>query len=146
MFRCQSCGALNRVGSGGQGTAVCGRCKTTLDTSGKPQEVDAAGFHAAVRSAQVPVLVDFWAPWCGPCHAAAPILDQVARARAGKVLVLKVNTDEQPDVASAFGIRGIPTFILFANGQEVARQSGVMPVGALDQWIAQGGMGTGARP
>jgi thioredoxin 2 len=145
MFRCRDCGALNRVPERvPAGSPVCGKCKRALDTSGEPQAVDAAGFASAVRSSPVPVLVDFWAPWCGPCRAAAPMLDALAKSRAGKLLVLKVNTDEQPEVASRFGIRGIPTFVLFANGQEVGRQSGIVPTHQIDDWIAEAGHGARA--
>jgi len=138
MFRCKSCGALNRVPaskreSGAQ--AVCGRCKAPLDLSGEPQEVDAAAFDRAVASAPIPVLVDFWAPWCQPCHVASPIVDQVARQRAGKVITLKVNTEEQPAPATANNIRGIPTFIVFKNGREAARQTGVLPRPQFEQWL-----------
>jgi thioredoxin 2 len=98
--------------------------------------VDAAALDAAVRSAPVPVLVDFWAPWCGPCRAAAPILADLGRARAGDLLVLKVNSDEQPELAGRLGIRAIPTFVLFHGGREVARHGGVMSRPELERWVS----------
>ncbi|MBE2250953.1 MAG: thioredoxin [Myxococcus sp.] len=135
MFRCSSCGAFNRVPSGHSGVATCGRCKKDLDVSGAPQEVDADGYTRAVASSPVPVLVDFWAPWCGPCRMAAPILDAVGRQQAGKLVVLKVNTDEHPQPSAQLGIRGIPTFVVFKGGREAARQSGVLPAPAMTQWV-----------
>ena len=136
MFRCASCGAFNRVPSQRpEGAPTCGRCKAALDVSGAPQAVDAQAFERAVANAPVPVLVDFWAPWCGPCRAAAPMLEQLGREHAGKVAVLKVNTDENPAPSQRLGIRGIPTFIVFEGGQERARQSGVLPAPAMRDWV-----------
>jgi thioredoxin 2 len=138
MFRCGACGAFNRVPADKPaGTAVCGRCKSALDTSGKPQEVNAQGLEHALGASPLPVLVDFWAPWCGPCRAAAPILDSLARQRAGSLVVLKLNTEETPEPAQRLGIRGIPTFILFSAGAERKRLSGLLPAPEFSRWVDQ---------
>ncbi len=115
---------------------TCGRCREDLDVSGVPQAVDASGFARAVASSPVPVLVDFWAPWCGPCRTAAPLLEQLGREQAGRVVVLKVNTDEHPQPSAQLGVRGIPTFVVFKGGAEVARQAGVLPLEPFRRWLA----------
>jgi thioredoxin 2 len=136
MFRCTHCGAFNRV-KAAQGIPTCGRCKHDLDVSGKPQDVDADQLSRAISSAPVPVLLDLWAPWCGPCRAAAPVLEQVAKANAGRLLVLKVNTDQHPEPSAQLGVQGIPTFVVFRDGREVARQAGALPAPAMNHWVSR---------
>ncbi len=136
MFRCASCGAFNRVPAARPpGTPTCGRCQRALDLSGAPQEVDGASLQRAVQGSPVPILLDLWAPWCAPCRAAAPLLAALGRAQAGRLLVLKLNTEQHPDMAARLGVRGIPTFVVFAGGQEVARRSGLMPQAELERWV-----------
>ena len=136
MYRCVACGAFNRVKADHpEGAPVCGRCKQSLDVSGAPQSVDPDAYSRAVASSPVPVLVDFWAPWCGPCRAAAPILDRLGRKHAGEVVVLKVNTQDHPQVSQALGISGIPTFVMFRGGNEVTRLPGLLPEPAFDAWL-----------
>ncbi|MBU8896752.1 thiol reductase thioredoxin [Corallococcus sp. M34] len=145
MFRCAACGAFNRVPEPPPpGAPTCGRCQRPLDLSGAPQEVDGDGLHRAMASSPVPVLLDLWAPWCGPCRVAGPILDEVGRANPGKMLVLKLNTEAHPRAASELNVRGIPTFIVYAGGREVARRSGVLPRPDLERWVASATQGSAA--
>lgn len=123
---------------------ICGRCKADLDTSGGPTEVDLSGLRAAVADSPVPVLVDFWAPWCAPCRGFAPTLERFAREQAGRLLVLKLDTEAHPDAGAAFGIQAIPTLVAFRGGGEVERVSGALPLDELRRFAAATALGVGA--
>ena len=102
-----------------------------------PATAAAPTLDALLASSELPVVVDFWAAWCGPCRAMAPMFEQAAGRLAGKARFVKVNVDEQQAIASRYGIRAIPTLLLFKNGQEVKRSSGVMDAGALARWVEE---------
>ena len=132
---CASCGKLNRVNMDKVGgTAVCGTCKSALHVDA-PVILTDANFDVVVSRSTVPVMVDFYADWCGPCKMMAPVFADFARRQRGRVLVAKVNTDENPGVSMRFGIRSIPTLTVMHGGQEVARQVGAVPMAALEQMV-----------
>ena len=137
VFRCSQCGQINRIREpqDGSRTPRCGKCKAALDTSGAPQDVDSKSLSSAIRNSPVPVLVDLWAPWCGPCRMVAPVLDAVGRERKGELMVLKLNSDDNPDVSAKLQIRGIPTMLLYKGGKEHARQAGAMSKPQLGSWL-----------
>jgi thioredoxin 2 len=136
FFRCGSCGTFNRIAViPPRGSPNCGHCHRALDIGGAPQEVTGPELMVAVRASPVPLLVDCWAAWCAPCRAVAPVVDAFARARAGRVTVLKLDTDQEGSAAADLRIQGIPTFLLFRDGREVARRSGALPGDALAHWV-----------
>ncbi|HXD05675.1 MAG TPA: thioredoxin TrxC [Burkholderiaceae bacterium] len=123
---CPHCQAANRVPAARMGDdPVCGRCGHAL-LDGRPIELTDANFDAIAARTDLPVLVDFWAPWCGPCRAMAPQFDAAARQLKGRALLVKVNSDDNPQLASRFAIRSIPTLVRLDRGREVTRQSGAV--------------------
>ncbi len=135
LVACPKCHSIVRVPEARAGEhPKCPRCKAPI-FDGEPIALDAASFAAHVERTTLPVLVDFWAPWCGPCRMMAPVLERTAAQRATGLRVAKVNTDEQPDLAGRFGIRSIPTLILLREGRELARQSGAVDAARLSGWL-----------
>ena len=129
---CPSCETKNRVAPVADGVPRCGRCQSPL-----PWIVDASDddFRAVADEASVPVLVDVWAPWCGPCRMVSPALEQLAGELAGRLKLVKVNADEAPAVSRRFEVQAIPTLVLLVRGEVVDRQTGAAPVAALRSWL-----------
>ena len=133
---CPSCLAANRVPSERLGEdPKCGKCGTAL-VAGAPAELDEAAFDDYVARSELPVLADFWAPWCGPCRSMAPHFERAAAALKGRVQLVKVNTEAAPRLAMRLGIRAIPTLVLYRDGAEVKRASGALDAGELARWAA----------
>jgi thioredoxin 2 len=133
---CPGCGTLNRIDLGRLAAGPrCGQCKQALHLD-HPVPVDARTLDRVLAGTDAPVLVDFYADWCGPCRMVAPIVEQVARARAGRALVLKVDTDQSPSLMERFGIRGIPTLIAFRGARETGRQVGLAQRAQLEALVA----------
>lgn len=133
---CPHCQSINRVPAAKlDDQPNCGRCQRPLFT-GKPVELTTATFARHVERSDIPLLVDFWAPWCGPCKMMAPQFEQAARLLEPKVRLAKVNTEAEPQLAARFGIRSIPTLALFQGGREIARQAGAMGAQDIVRWAA----------
>ena len=136
IVECPSCHQKNRLTySRLSDSTRCGRCKTELPRVSGPVEVTtAAEFDSLISTASLPVVIDFWAPWCGPCRMVAPEIEKVAARRAGEWLIVKVNTDEV-DVGDRLGIRSIPTMAVFSGGREVARTAGARPASDIEAFV-----------
>ncbi|HEY3592482.1 MAG TPA: thioredoxin [Polyangiaceae bacterium] len=137
VVKCAGCGSQNRVPAERlTETPRCGSCKEPLSPTAEPYPVSSvAEFDELIGKSTVPVLVDFWAAWCGPCRTVAPELAKLARQRQGGVLVAKVNTEELPQVANRYSIQSIPTFVLFRGGKEASRTSGAMPAAQIERSV-----------
>ena len=128
---CPHCNATNRLPAERIADApVCGRCGEPL-LAGQPLELNDANFDSVALASEQPLLVDFWAPWCGPCRMMAPAFEQAGKTLAGRALLVKVNSDDNPQLSARFGIRSIPTLVRIAQGRETARQSGALPASAI---------------
>ena len=131
VIRCVQCGQANRVPAAADGTPRCGTCHQPLPWIA---DADDATFGDVADAAKIPVIVDLWAPWCGPCRAVSPALEQLARDLAGRVKLVKVNVDTAPQIAQRFGAQAIPTLLVLRGGQVAARHTGAAPLAALRSW------------
>lgn len=136
IVKCQSCGQKNRIpGARLEDGGKCGKCGEKLEPTGEAHPVGAADFDDLIANSPLPVLVDFWAPWCGPCRMVAPEVEKLAAAQKGDVLVVKLNTQEHPSIAQREGVRGIPMFGLYRDGERVGSATGYMDAAALGRQL-----------
>ena len=139
LVACNACQTMNRLKYDSlERAAKCGKCQAALSFPNEPIELTGAQlFDAVITNASVPVVVDFWAVWCGPCHMMAPEIEKVAQRTAGRALVLKVDTDANPELSQRYQIRSIPTIAIFLDGREATRAAGVQPAANIEQLIAR---------
>jgi thioredoxin 2 len=141
---CPHCGGVNRLPDNHQaGVAKCGACHEKL-FDGHPIAVDAAGFDKHLRVNDIPLLVDMWAPWCGPCRTMAPMFEKAAQTLEPNLRLLKLNVDNAQDITARYGVSGIPTLLLFQNGRLIAQQAGAQSAEAIIRWV--GGLMTASGP
>jgi thioredoxin 2 len=136
-YACSECGTTNRIPDERvKDDPTCGKCKKKVFPR-RPVAATDASWKSQVEDSPIPVLVDFWAPWCGPCRAVAPVLDEIAQSRGGKLKVVKLNVDENPRIAGQHGIRSIPALMLFRGPLLVDQKLGAMPKEQLDLWLSR---------